>query len=68
MGITDKAKNETEKVVGQGKQALGEATDDQELADEGRADQSEAAVKKAGERVKDTAHEVKETVQNVFKD
>lgn len=53
MGIDDKARNETEDVVGKGKEAVGKATDDESLEAEGKTDQTEAKLKKAGENVKD---------------
>ena len=53
MGVDDKAKNTGEKVKGKAKEAAGRAKGDDELRDRGRAEQSEADVKQAGEKVKD---------------
>jgi len=53
MGVDDKAKNTGEKIKGKAKEATGAATGDENLRDEGRADQSSADVKQAGEKVKD---------------
>jgi len=53
MGVDDKAKNTGEKIKGKAKEATGAATGDENLRDEGRADQSAADVKQAGEKVKD---------------
>lgn len=53
MGIGDKAKHAAEKATGKGKETTGDATGDDELKNEGRADQSKADVKKAGDSVKD---------------
>jgi uncharacterized protein YjbJ (UPF0337 family) len=53
MGLEDKMDNLKDKVTGQGKEAAGKATDNERLAAEGRADQSTADVKQAGEKVKD---------------
>ena len=68
MGITDKVKNEAEKLIGRGKEALGDVKDDPELQAEGRADQTEAEAKNAGEHVKDAASDATESVKQVFKD
>jgi uncharacterized protein YjbJ (UPF0337 family) len=53
MGVDDKARNTGEKVKGKAKEAAGSATGDEDLRQEGRADQSKADVKQAGEKVKD---------------
>ncbi|NRQ51264.1 CsbD family protein [Aeromicrobium stalagmiti] len=53
MGIVDKAKNAAEKVVGEVKEAVGDATDNKDLQAEGKKDQTKADVKNVGEDVKD---------------
>lgn len=53
MGIDDKLDNVMDQAVGQGKEALGKATDDESLEAEGRIDQVKADLKQAGEKVKD---------------
>ena len=53
MGLGDKIENMKDKVTGQGKEAAGKATDNERLEAEGRADQSAADIKQAGEKVKD---------------
>jgi uncharacterized protein YjbJ (UPF0337 family) len=53
MGLDDKMDNMKDKVTGQGKEAAGKATDNERLEAEGRADQSAADIKQAGEKVKD---------------
>ncbi len=53
MGLEDKLHNATDDLTGKGKEAAGKATDDERLEAEGKADQSEADLKKAGENVKD---------------
>jgi uncharacterized protein YjbJ (UPF0337 family) len=53
MSATDKIKNAIEDVEGKAKEALGRATGDKSTANEGRADQSKADIKDAGEKVKD---------------
>ena len=53
MGADDKLKNAVQDLTGQAKEATGRATDDPELAAEGRGDQAGASLKKAGENLKD---------------
>jgi uncharacterized protein YjbJ (UPF0337 family) len=53
MGFRDKAKNAAQNAAGKGKEAAGKATGDKDLQDEGKADQGESSLKKAGENVKD---------------
>jgi len=53
MGSDDKAKNAADKGLGKAKEALGKASDDSELKGEGRAEQSKADLKQAGEKAKD---------------
>jgi len=50
---TDKFKNDGEKVIGMAKEAAGDATDNDKLQAEGRADQTKADLKQAGEDIKD---------------
>lgn len=53
MGLDDKIANAAEKAAGKAKEAAGRAGDDERLEAEGRADQSKADLKGAGEKVKD---------------
>ena len=53
MGTEDKAENKVEELQGKGKEAVGKATDDEQLEAEGKGDQAKADVKQAGEKVKD---------------
>lgn len=53
MGIADKAKNAAEDLAGKAKEAIGDAKNDDEMKAEGKADQTKASAKKAGEDVKD---------------
>jgi uncharacterized protein YjbJ (UPF0337 family) len=53
MGLDDKAENQTEDLRGKAKEAVGRATDDQELENQGKRDQAKAEVKQAGEKIKD---------------
>lgn len=54
MGLDDKIKNAAQDLTGKAKEAIGNATDNDKLAGEGKADQVKADAKKAGENVKDT--------------
>ncbi|HSF98869.1 MAG TPA: CsbD family protein [Ornithinibacter sp.] len=53
MGIGDKMDNTKDDLMGKGKEATGKVTDNERLEAEGRAQQSEADIKQAGEKVKD---------------
>jgi uncharacterized protein YjbJ (UPF0337 family) len=53
MGISDKFENAAEKAKGKGKEALGDATDNEDMQAEGQAEQTKANLKQAGENVKD---------------
>ncbi|MGY5885987.1 CsbD family protein [Modestobacter lacusdianchii] len=53
MSAVDKMKNKAQELSGQGKEAVGNATDDQDLQAEGRGDQAAGNAKQAGEKVKD---------------
>lgn len=53
MGTGDKAKHSAEEAAGKIKEATGKATDDEEMEAEGKAEQSKANLKKAGDDVKD---------------
>ncbi len=53
MGIGDKIENMKDKVVGEGKEQVGDVTDNERLEAEGKAQQTEGDLKQAGENVKD---------------
>ena len=53
MVIGDIIENMSEDASGKAKEATGKATDDERLEAEGRADQSKADIKQAGEKIKD---------------
>jgi uncharacterized protein YjbJ (UPF0337 family) len=63
MGFDDKAENQGTDIKGRAKEAAGSLTGDDELKAEGRGDQAEASVKKAGENVKDAVDDVKDAVK-----
>ena len=53
MSASDKIRNAAEELAGKAKEAVGNVTNNDELAAEGKADQAKAGVKKTGEDVKD---------------
>lgn len=53
MSFADKMKNKAEEMQGKGKEAAGQATDDDQLKTEGRSEQAKSDLKQAGEKVKD---------------
>ena len=63
MGFDDKVDNKGEELKGRAKEAVGAVTDDDELKNEGRADQAESSVKQAGEHVKDAVDDIKDAVK-----
>ena len=53
MGTGDKFENTKDDLTGKAKEATGKATDNERMEAEGKADQTKADLKKAGENVKD---------------
>lgn len=53
MGLGDKMDNAKDDLVGKAKEAAGKVTDNERMEAEGKADQSKADLKQAGENVKD---------------
>ena len=53
MSGTDKIRNAAEEALGKGKEAVGDATDDERLRSEGKGEQAKANLKQAGENIKD---------------
>ena len=53
MGDKDKLQNTADEKLGEAKEAMGKASDDEELEGEGKADQTKANLKQAVEKVKD---------------
>ena len=53
MGAGDKIKNAAEKLKGEAKEKVGDATDNEDMAAEGRIDESKADLKQATEKAKD---------------
>jgi uncharacterized protein YjbJ (UPF0337 family) len=57
--------NKADELGGKAKEATGRVTGDQELADEGRADQAGAAIKGAAENVKHTMSDAAEKIRRI---
>ncbi|MEB4209821.1 CsbD family protein [Mycobacterium sp. 94-17] len=53
MSAEDKIKNKIEDLGGRAKEAVGNATGDDDTKNEGRVDQAKSSLKDAGEKVKD---------------
>jgi uncharacterized protein YjbJ (UPF0337 family) len=53
MGLDDKLNNTAENASGKVKEGVGRATGDESLEAEGKADQTSANLKQAGEKIKD---------------
>jgi uncharacterized protein YjbJ (UPF0337 family) len=53
MSAEDKVNNTAEKAKGKVKEGVGQATGDESMEAEGRADQAKGDLKQAGEKVKD---------------
>lgn len=51
----DKIENKVDEMKGRAKEGVGDATDDEQMQTEGRAEQGKAGLKQAGENVKDAA-------------
>ncbi|MDR6988319.1 uncharacterized protein YjbJ (UPF0337 family) [Paenarthrobacter nitroguajacolicus] len=62
MGLGDKIKNSTEEAVGKVKEKAGQTSGDRDLQAEGLAEQSKANLKQSGEKIKDAAKGVKDSL------
>ena len=60
MGFMDKARNATQKMMGQTKETVGQHTNDPNMEAEGQQDQVAADLKNAGEKAKDTLNDLKD--------
>ncbi|MFE3756106.1 CsbD family protein [Nocardia tengchongensis] len=56
MSATDKARNKADEMAGLAKEKFGEATDNPDKKNEGKAEQVMANLKDAAEKVKDAFH------------
>jgi uncharacterized protein YjbJ (UPF0337 family) len=61
MGLDDKIRNKAEEATGAAKEHVGDLTDNERLEAEGRSDRADAKLKQAGEHVKDTAEDVRDS-------
>jgi uncharacterized protein YjbJ (UPF0337 family) len=66
MGIKDEAENRVENAKGHVKETVGEATGDDVLADEGRAEQAEAEYKQTIERLRSSGKHAAEAVRETL--
>jgi len=64
MGVGDDMKNAAEKMAGKVKEGVGKATDNEDLENEGRMDQTKADAKQAADDVKDAAKDAGEGLRN----
>lgn len=53
MSAEDKAKNKIDDLAGRAKEAMGKVTGNPDTRNEGRAEQTKASLKDAGEKIKD---------------
>lgn len=63
MGMTDKITHKAEELTGKAKEALGNATGNDDLAAQGQADQAQAQVHQAGDQLADAKHDAGEGVR-----
>ena len=68
MSGDNRIKNAAEDLAGKAKEAIGKATDNDDLVAEGKADQVKSSVKDAGEDVKDAADNVADAAEQATKD
>ncbi|WP_458108230.1 CsbD family protein [Arthrobacter sp. R3-55] len=64
MGLDDKMTNATEEASGKVKEKTGEATGDRDLQAEGAGEQSKANLKQSGEKVKDAAKGIGDSLKD----
>jgi uncharacterized protein YjbJ (UPF0337 family) len=68
MGVFDKAKDKAEQLVGDAKEHMGRATDNEELEDAGKRDQLSGEAKETGHDLRDKAagavHDAKERMRD----
>lgn len=66
MSIFDKAKDKAEQAIGTAKEKLGEKSGNEELANSGRADQTEGEAKEAGHDLRDRAESGVQDLKDKF--
>lgn len=64
MGVGDRMENAAEDLGGKAKEAAGKMTDDERLEAEGKAQQTKADLKNAGENVKEAVDDVKDAFKH----
>jgi uncharacterized protein YjbJ (UPF0337 family) len=62
MGAKDKVSNTAQDIKGKLKEAAGKATGNEQLERKGKRDQAKSAVKDVGEKAKEAASNLKDTV------
>jgi uncharacterized protein YjbJ (UPF0337 family) len=62
MGTSDAFENKAEELKGKAKEAVGRATGNEQWQAEGVAEQVSSGLKQAGEKAKDAARKVKDTL------
>jgi uncharacterized protein YjbJ (UPF0337 family) len=68
MSVFDKAKDKAEQVTGQGKEKVGQATDNEELKDAGKRDQLSGEAKETGHDLRDKAAGAVQDAKEAFRD
>ncbi|MBF6210202.1 CsbD family protein [Nocardia puris] len=66
MSFSDKVGNKVDDLGGKAKEAAGNATGDEDLRNEGKADQATSAIKGAVEDVKDAVGDAVDKVKKTF--
>ncbi|GAA1980829.1 CsbD family protein [Amycolatopsis minnesotensis] len=66
VSIFDKAKDKAEQAMGTAKEKLGNATDNDDLRDSGKADQTSGEVKEAGHDLRDKAQGAVQDAKDKF--
>ncbi len=66
MTDMDSAKHKVEEAKGSAKEGIGNLTDDEQMQDEGQAEQAEAKGKQALDSLKDSAHQAADSVKKTF--
>ena len=68
MGTDDKIRNEWDEKKGEAKEWVGEHTDNERLANQGRGEQVRANARQAGEHVKDAARDARDRLSDAAQD
>ncbi|APU12267.1 MULTISPECIES: CsbD family protein [Actinoalloteichus] len=66
MSVFDKAKHQAQEAAGKAKEALGRATNNEDLENSGKRDKLEGQAKKTGQEAKDKAAGVVDDVKGKF--